>query len=639
MIPASKYEKNCNCIPEMYERALLQLVEGTLTEAKEAKRQIDSMCRTCRTRPQCIRGCLGFVDRIIIAFSQTQDPNRKSLLLRSLSIVTLHFNAPEEQIQSTGNLIMAGIVDPSGTVREAARNLAGNWRLHDFYIDKQNWEPTSATIKVLTQIKRLCVEHQPEDPVYLDTAVPSVYKSLILLYEDLTGGLYMEQWLLKHPEYVVEIPLRTYEDEAWLTNNIIDRSVVLKNLWSKGEITKTARQALENMESLAKIRFETTMKRLGFTEVEISLLHEQNIHARSDSELGRLCEDVVIDCLNRGHAMTTISTVIRDLQGMTNHTIRTKPHLYTDFILSAASEREAARQKKPDDLSSFIIHNNDVHRAIQRFHDDSATASRQWRDELINRLMSLPKPDENWIKELQKEDWGSSLIMKESCSIAHHAWDWYAQLNPWFTPKTPERHAAITYQMIREMNFSDRQIDVPYSAKQITEFGGWKSQGSAQYPAYSMRNDIIEEIKDIDLFYLLESNPEKLAIPTPHFTDLEDEIFADSPLGEVAPGLSRYIVVLSWPSKELSLEQRLSLTQAVSDSERRGHCILKNITFSEDHVTLDIGIPYEFATQTVVEEIIITTNGLQPFLRFHFLITNTHVPTKKEIQSYLQSLE
>jgi hypothetical protein len=64
----------------------------------------------------------------------------------------------------------------------------------------------------------------------------------------------------------------------------------------------------------------------------------------------------------------------------------------------------------------------------------------------------------------------------------------------------------------------------------------------------------------------------------------------------------------------------------------------EHVTFSKDHALLMLGIRAHSAPQIVLDDLIISINGFSPFLRFHFMLTNTHKPTKKEIATYIQSL-
>ncbi len=120
-----------------------------------------------------------------------------------------------------------------------------------------------------------------------------------------------------------------------------------------------------------------------------------------------------------------------------------------------------------------------------------------------------------------------------------------------------------------------------------------------------------------------------------------DEFWGDgsisSPLGEVQEGFLRYYIVFS-TYKTLSESYKKRLANAVTEAESGGGLILESIEYKDSHALLCVGISIDVAPQTPTDEILIAANGFDPFLRFHFFMTNTHKPDDKEIAEYLAEI-
>lgn len=123
---------------------------------------------------------------------------------------------------------------------------------------------------------------------------------------------------------------------------------------------------------------------------------------------------------------------------------------------------------------------------------------------------------------------------------------------------------------------------------------------------------------------------------------MDDEFWGDdssisSPLGEVRKGFFRYYIVLS-TYKTFSESYKKRLADAISETESNEGFILESIEYADSHALLCVGISTNVAPQTPIDEILIATNGFDPFLRFHFFLTNTHKPDDKEIAEYLAGI-
>ncbi|OHB19346.1 MAG: hypothetical protein A2854_04375 [Parcubacteria group bacterium RIFCSPHIGHO2_01_FULL_56_18] len=117
-----------------------------------------------------------------------------------------------------------------------------------------------------------------------------------------------------------------------------------------------------------------------------------------------------------------------------------------------------------------------------------------------------------------------------------------------------------------------------------------------------------------------------------------DDSHISSPLGSVREGFFRYYVILS-TYKTLTEEFQARMSTAIKNVEDGGECILEHVDYRSSYALLSLGISVHAASQSIIDDIIITANGIDPFLRFHFFVTNTHKPDDKEITEYLSEIE
>ncbi len=117
----------------------------------------------------------------------------------------------------------------------------------------------------------------------------------------------------------------------------------------------------------------------------------------------------------------------------------------------------------------------------------------------------------------------------------------------------------------------------------------------------------------------------------------DDGVFIESPLGMVEDKFPRYYVVLSTQSV-FSKNQQKRLLDAIHEIEKGDLCILEHIKYEDFYVLVSIGVSFDVAPQSIIDDIVIAANGADPFLQFHFFATNTHKPTEKEISEYLASI-
>ncbi len=117
----------------------------------------------------------------------------------------------------------------------------------------------------------------------------------------------------------------------------------------------------------------------------------------------------------------------------------------------------------------------------------------------------------------------------------------------------------------------------------------------------------------------------------------DDDFSIESPIGSVREGFLRYYVVLS-AAHAITVPQCERLDKASREIEQGGECIFERTEYEDTYVLLCLDISKDIAPQAVIDDLIIATNGADPFLRFHFFMVNTHKPSKKEIADYLAEI-
>ncbi len=117
----------------------------------------------------------------------------------------------------------------------------------------------------------------------------------------------------------------------------------------------------------------------------------------------------------------------------------------------------------------------------------------------------------------------------------------------------------------------------------------------------------------------------------------DDGSSISSPLGEVRKGFLRCYIVFS-TYKTFSEDYKRRLADAIKQAESSGGLILESVEYKNSCALLCVGISVDVAPQTPTDEILIAANGFDPFLRFHFFMTNTHKPDDKEITEYLAEI-
>jgi hypothetical protein len=106
-------------------------------------------------------------------------------------------------------------------------------------------------------------------------------------------------------------------------------------------------------------------------------------------------------------------------------------------------------------------------------------------------------------------------------------------------------------------------------------------------------------------------------------------------------GKLRYFVILSWEGKDkLDNARKKRLHDSAKETAETDKVAeIEKIEYENGYALLTVLISFEKAAEHFIDEMIIFTNKMDPFLRFHYFVTNTTKPNKNEIREYLESLK
>lgn len=136
-----------------------------------------------------------------------------------------------------------------------------------------------------------------------------------------------------------------------------------------------------------------------------------------------------------------------------------------------------------------------------------------------------------------------------------------------------------------------------------------------------------------------------LISPSPHMTPLDtedDSLFEQtSMVGSPAGGKGnklRYFTILSWEKGgKLSTVHKKRLKETLDKLDLRD-VEIEIVEYGNGCVLLTMLVSMETAPGDVVDDIIISANGIKPFLRFHYYMTNVVKPDEQTIGEYLKEL-
>ena len=547
------------------------------------------------------------------------DVKRLVELIRVIGHMSYYFKAPLEFNREMKGLILHWLVHESGSVRDTAKRLIGSWRLHDGLHQK---DPAPLVIEFITELVVLIHKHTPADVlVPVEQRPPSVYKSLLLAYEEIVRGLTTENFVASKPDLQIIVLHEVFEP-------VYDRSTQIPLLWSVHQCEAATLSKSAKLAEEAAARLQFFLEQATFTTKEIINIRSRLTMADTPFDQELVIEHIVLLASEKQIIPHLLGPIVREIQLITNHTVRNQKGVsYTYTLVSARTAW--TEDKRPiginwNDWSQYLF---SVHAAIDGFFNDFVSAETEKLAAMYKRIARYTSMSD------EGSDHAEDILnlraqMLDCCSIAHHILDWLLQEAPNFTTKTPEKLAAICYGVVHEKN----QGVVPYTTKELAAFGLWKAAGSIRYSVLTVTMLLEEVIADPTLLMTIQ------AIDFMAETEEDDEaIVVSSPLGTINDVYLRFYVVVS-SSQSISIVDHARLRRACDAEAATGTCVVESTLPYSTYAVLLLGLHYDVPPQTIIDNIIIAANGTKPFLRFHFLMTNTHVPSQKEIDAYLKSL-
>jgi hypothetical protein len=504
-------------IVEMLNAAL----SGTSEDAKKAKKEFERKrndVRGWRFGAKDLETVKNLFERY-----ETADTKHKTYFIGTLKNIVWHF--PKKESVFLTDFIVRNITHKDGGVRQAIVNFFDWFRIDDNVSFKENAPIGENYHSFLLAIKKLIRDHQPEDiiisdnredfPTYLNDLKPSVYKSLLLVWEKATCGQYMEDKLKKYPELQIAVPKRNWDDDDWLSENEVYADEEALNLWVGQKIGSDVYSALFVLESLARSRFVKELDDAGFEKnFYEKLIADMEKHPAMEGEDVRSYEELIAECIRIGFPHEYSDPLIRGFLAFSNHRIikNEEGEPLSPILLSAIMERESLGRHEPKDIKAFLFRVRDAHLAIDAFCEQSIQNDSVSTKEMIERLEKYV-PQNQFAKE--KEIFETSHehhveLFRRYASIAHHSFDWYVLSAPWgVLGKTPEKLAALSYFVVKKANEERKPYcAVNYTNKDLSEFGKWAGNavsGSANGFFY----DVMNGLRDPELLYVKKGGSEK----------------------------------------------------------------------------------------------------------------------------------
>ena len=524
----------------------------------------------------------------------------------------------------------------NGSVREAARR-AADWLRMDL-TDGHDSESITRLANHLDRIEVLLRKYRPENtPTYIEELKPSPYKTLVLYWYDTTRGSVGEQVGREDRIKRNNIPTLRLENETWLDANMVDFHEEFEKIWhypGAGTPAK-AHDALVRLAQSAKKRLYEALERLGFdsrfTDRVIS-----TIERCGDDEAQLILVDIVRQYLDKSqlHDIAEVAEAARAIQSFINHRPRINTHgePVSHLLVDCLVIREMNERRVPTDWAAFAVLIDTAHTAIDAFIEKRTKEHDKAMKELDDRINRLTGGSTHWEHpEKLEEKRMEKLLAAEYVACAHYALDWYAQIAPWNVyKKAPEQLAALALRVVGEYNFEKQQFAPQYNTTELAAVGGWKSPSSISYPALSMLSDLVHNMRDPDMLLV---NPRLAA------SLYGEHSFVGSPAGG-KNGMFRYFAIISWAhSHKLTRDEHVRLTSAVQCIQKDYEgAIVEHIDVTDTHAILTLLVAPTHAVGTIIESLITSANATTPFLNFHYFVTNTNSPTKREVQEYLQSV-
>ena len=516
-----KDENNC----EIVEKEIISFFEialkGTPAEIKKAEIVFKKNTKDLFGKKLTAKQWFLLLD--IIEKTKKINENNKANFINSLKNIV--FYIPKKESHILVDFITDNILSENGKVRHATINFFDWWRMTEdrSFKFKGKGGLSKNLYNLFLKIKDLIKKYQPEnivisdnfsdDPTYLNELKPSVYKSLLLFWEKGTDSPYMQKILVEYPELQIIIPKRNYDDKTWLAENEIDPEEEALNLWNKQIVDVEVFSALSVLEAIAKDRFIKELNKFNFDKnFSNELIKEMKNHFTFLGEDVNSFQKMVMKYISMGIKPEDTDFLVRAFLSFANHRIieNDAKEPMSPILVSVAVAKAEMDRKEPKDIKNFILHIRDTHLSIDTFYKQLTVKKKKERQGCLDSLKdSKSEQDDEFCcytrEAIKKDEKETEKAIAQCCSIAHHIFDWYVQVEPWgVLSKSPEKLSALEYFSVRKFNFDNDCCQAEtYNNNDLSEFGGWKSNnitGSSNSFYYS----VYHSVGDPQLLYLRE---------------------------------------------------------------------------------------------------------------------------------------
>lgn len=419
------------------------------------------------------------------------------------------------------DLVLTYIQHPNGGVREAARHHAKNARLASARAHESEADSYIRFLKrfaAVTQKQREAAKIETPLRSYhdVDDLPPCPYKSMCLAWEDLNMKNVHEQWVTDEESLKLGMPVYGVEGE-YVEEQTVEIEEVREKLWRRNKNMDDALRALQRLQAGAEHRFEEALR---YYNMPLSEMHSARglIQTLGPWDGGVFVFEQLINRRMKEEGIhfniLDYTLLLRASQGFSNNVIvynsRSEP--YTALLVGAVLQRERENRNIPKNLANFLQHCADAQDAC----DEVVPLVRAIRQKDIDEVKTREKGMSEEMKaRFGKDDFYtflSTALTKDNVmydrltSIAHHALDWYIQVEPWGVERcSPRKLTARIFDAIREINLEHNPASEVFAHMPksfFSYFGGWS--GPAGVNNYLVPH-ILRHVRDIDII-LVEPN-------------------------------------------------------------------------------------------------------------------------------------
>ena len=500
---------------------------GKFTDFKKEEKEFEKKTKSNRKR---LNKKQTELIRELVEKSRLVEGKNKINFIKALKIIVWSF--PRGKGDFIADFILENIQNDNGNQRQSCINLFSNWMIGNqnvFELNKNKREDVSKLSETfynfLLELKSLIKKYQPRGLVigddicgeqdYLNELKPSVYKSLVLLWEEATTRYYyVERTLENYPEFQIKIPKRNYDDDNWLVENEVDPEEEMLNLWNNIPVDMEIFSALLTLESMMEKRFKKELSNLGFEKDFSDELVEELRKCPVFQEATMVpFNKMTMDYINRGIVPDQADALVRSFLLFSSHRMieNNNKEPMSQILADVIVSRARMMKNEPKDMKSFLFRLRDTHLIIDKFRKEYCERKKQEKDKRLAEI-SNKKNGKIFIETV--EELGKSIEgnMEQACSIAHHCFDWFVQTEPQaILKKPPEKWAALAYFFVNKFNLENYEKGggfVFYDNNDLDELGGWK-KGGVISGSERFYHTVASVIRDPKLMFV-KSNEDKI---------------------------------------------------------------------------------------------------------------------------------